>query len=1541
MNRQLPEPGGLYRREDERDACGVGFVATISGQPTHAILSQALGALGNLAHRGAVAADGLSGDGAGILTQIPHGFFRRSLSNRDIELESIEDLAVGVFFLPQDEKGFQQSLELVESTVLEGGLRMLCWRSVPVDEDTLGERARRAVPEIRHLLVARAPGDDDETFERRLYLVRRRIERRAWAQKLDLYVPSFSHRTLVYKGLMVGHQLDRFYPDLADPNYLTAIALFHQRYSTNTFPVWPLAQPFRTLGHNGEINTLLGNTNWMRARERELESEVWGEQVEALRPVIQEGGSDSAALDNVFELLVVSGRDPLHAMMMLLPDAYESRNDLDPDLTAFYEFQSCLMEPWDGPAAVVFSDGRYAAAALDRNGLRPQRYWVTEDGLVITGSEAGVVPQPEERIVEKGRLGPGQMIAVDTLEKRLLKDATIKQQLSRRRPYRQWIDNHMVRAPRMPMAETEVRSETELTIWQRLFGYGKESLTTVLAPMMKTGKVPIGSMGDDTPLAALSAKPQKLYRYFRQRFAQVTNPPIDPLRERTAMSLTIAAGPWGSLLEEREESARLIEFASPILGPGELSWLEETGAPAQGYETRRLDVSFPVSEGPAALEGSLEELCRAGERAVDQGASLLVLTDRDCGPDRAPIPMLLAVSALHHSLTEARKRMRATIICDTAEAREDHQFACLIGFGATLVYPYLAYETVQHLVQKGEAGDIDPATALSNYRAAIEMGLLKIMSKMGIGPVASYQGAQIFEAIGLDQELVDRYFRGTASRIGGIGLEEIARDGLAFHQEVFGAQTADGPDRRGSLELLDEGIYRFRKDGEYHALNPLVFKALHKAVRTESREAFESYAALVDERPPCSLRDLLDWRSMGPALELTEVEPASDIAKRFVTQAMSHGAISSEAHETLAVAMNRLGAKSNSGEGGEARSRFKPFVHDQEERGFAPWKPARGDWANSRIKQVASGRFGVTPEYLVSADELEIKMAQGAKPGEGGQIPGHKVSHEIASIRRSVPGVTLISPPPHHDIYSIEDLAQLIYDLKRVNPRARVGVKLVSGAGVGTVAAGVAKGYADTIMIAGHDGGTGASPVGSIKHAGLPWEVGLAECQQVLIHNDLRERVKLRVDGGIKTGRDVVMAALLGADEFGFGTVALVALGCIMARQCHLNTCPVGIATQREELRSKYPGRPEQVISFMLFVAEQVRHILAQMGVSRLEEVIGRTELLKVKSGRLAKGTRLDLEDLIYTADPSSVRARRQLWERNDRSGARQTLDERVWKDCHAVIGSGARLRQHYEINNRDRSVGARLSGEIAWHTGDVGLEPGALDLHFRGTAGQSFGAFCNRGMRLTLTGEVQDYVGKSMYGGEIVIKPPPESRFEAHRNTILGNTALYGATGGSLFAAGRAGERLCVRNSGARAVVEGCGDHGCEYMTNGVAVVLGETGRNFAAGMSGGVAYVLDLEHRLETRLNPAMASIEPLRDETDLALLRTLLERHCDLTDSTRANWVLERWDSCLEDFRRVVAHPGLEEEGERDQESSGLKMAAIDAVLAEKRASGSSAT
>ncbi len=1437
----------------ERDACGVGFVARLDAAPSHAVLQSALAALRNLAHRGAQAADGRTGDGAGILTEVPQGLFSRVL--REMGYRGDErPLAVGMFFFPAPEDRYETCRAVCEEEFGRAGLRLLGWRTPPVQPKALGEYALRTLPRIQQALLTTALQLDPEALERHLYLVRRRIEKRT--ASLGLYVPSLSTRTVVYKALVSAPQLERFYLDLQDPDFAVRAAVFHQRYSTNTNPSWQLAQPFRLLAHNGEINTLLGNVNWMRAREGDLSSALWQERLQELLPVIQEGGSDSAMLDNVLELVRRSGRDLPHAVRMLVPEAWEGAWELDSAVRGFYRYHACLAEPWDGPAALAFFDGRTVGMALDRNGLRPARYTVTRDGLVVAASEVGVLPIAPGRVLERGRLGPGQMIVVDLDDRQLLHHPEIRRRLAARQPYAKWAER-LVRVDPKPKQE-EPPTDAALTPLHLAFGYTKEDLQRVLQAMAAEGKDAVGSMGDDTPPSALSSQPRLLYQFFRQRFAQVTNPPIDPLRERVVMSLEIRLGPRRSFLEETPEHADLVELASPVLP--DLDWLEEVP-----LQPRRLDATFEADKGPQGLQEALERLCREAAEAVREGCTALVLTDRGLSRERAPIPALLATAAVHHHLIRQGLRLRTALLVETGEAREVHHVACLVGYGAEGVYPYLALQTARKLSPGGA----------ENLKKALEAGLLKVMAKMGIAPLQAYCGAQIFETIGLDRALVDRYFPGTPNHAPGVDLAALARDVLERHAAYCGALEGK------AVTVPDVGFYRYRHGGEQHGFEPDVVKAIHR-VSLHGQAEYPKLAELVRSRPPQAIRDLLEIQPAGPPVPLEEVEPAESILRRFVISAMSHGALSREAHETLAIAANRLGMRSNSGEGGEdpARRHVRP----------------NGDWPNTTIKQVASGRFGVTAGYLRSAVELEIKMAQGSKPGEGGQLLGHKVTEEIARLRKTQPGTTLISPPPHHDIYSIEDLAQLIYDLKQVHPTAHVAVKLVATTGVGTIASGVAKGFADVVQISGHEGGTGASPLDSIKNAGLPWEVGLSETRRALSANGLRGRVRVRVDGGFKVGRDVVLAALLGADEFGFGTAALVALGCVMARQCHSNTCPVGIATQREDLRDKFPGTPERVEAYFRALAEDVRRQLAQMGVRSLEEIIGRVDLLRVREDvSLYRAERLDLSEILQPAE-GETRGRFA-----DPLPVEGKLNRLLVEQYRQTVEHGVPAEGHHPITNRDRTVGATLAGEIAQRWGEEGLPEGTLRLTFEGAAGQSFGAFCVPGMHLRLVGEANDYAGKGMSGGEIVLVPPPPLHRESWRHVIVGNTVLYGATGGVFFAAGRAGERFAVRNSGAVAVVEGAGDHCCEYMTGGVVVVLGPVGRNFGAGMTGGRAYVLDEAGVLENQVNADSVETGPLSEE-EAEELRALLVRYHEATGSHRAQSLLRRWERAVRQFRAV---------------------------------------
>ncbi len=1562
----LPPITGLYDPRFEHDACGVGFVAQINGQPSHRVLALGLESVANVTHRGAVGADAKTGDGAGVLTQLPRRFFARELERLGVGGVDAADIAVAMIFFPADALVKGRCAGIVERTCTRHGLRPLAWRDVPVDASVLGGKARATQPHIQQLILGRPPGRDDADFERLLFLARKEIERRVANEGIgSFYIPSMSRHTIVYKGLFVAPQLAGFFHDLADPAYETALCVFHQRYSTNTFPTWFLAQPFRMLAHNGEINTEWGNRNWMAAREPELASPAWGSDVEWLKPICVSGSSDSAALDNALEAIERSGRDVLHAMMMLVPEAWEHMPDMDPARRAFYEYNACLSEPWDGPAALAFSDGRVVGAALDRNGLRPARYKVTRDGLVVMASEVGVAKIDDAEVVAKGRLGPGEMIAVDTAGQRLLHDAEIKREIAASRPYGEWLERRLVRletrlgegaggaSPGSPQANSpqanpqenghhpagtgstkpspvgpvasvdvaivshdssasmngvpvpadgtavspdggpalsngqasEALARDRLPQLWRAFGWTQEDLRDVVTPMAAEGQDQKWSMGDDAPIAVLSSMPRPLYTYFRQRFAQVTNPPIDPLLEGLVMSLNTYLGRRRNLFEATEDHAALVHVPSPVLLDDELGALLRPE-----FNAAVLPALFDPAAGEAGLHTALDDLCRRASDAADAGHPLLLLTDQGIGEGLAPIPALLAIGAVHHHLIREGKRMRADLIVQTGEAWDIHHLACLLGYGAGAIHPYLALASSRSLAGQRGFENTSEAELEGRYRTAANKGLLRIMSKMGISAVSSYRGAQIFEAVGVSQGLIDRCFTGTPSRIGGIGLAEVAADAVRRYREAFEPQAPLG------ARLPDLGFVRYKKDGEFHGYNRLTVVGMQKASRSGAYADYAAYRDLVAGGPPRALRDMLDLVPLGPAVSLDEVEPVEGIIRRFSTQAMSLGALSPEAHATLAVAMNRIGARSNTGEGGEDPAWWQPFAEG----------PFAGEFANSKIKQVASARFGVTPEYLQHAEELEIKMAQGSKPGEGGQLPAHKVTALIARLRHAMPGIPLISPPPHHDIYSIEDLAQLIYDLKAANPRAKVGVKLVAESGVGTIAAGVAKAYADYVLISGHDGGTGASPLSSIKNAGCPWEIGLAETQQVLVMNDLRGRIRVRADGGLKTGRDVLAAALLGAEEFGFGTAAIIAIGCDMARQCHLNTCPTGIATQREDLRAKFTGTPEMVIHFFAHVAQDVREILASLGARTLDEVIGRSDRLRqrVVEGQ-PKSRLLDLSAVLAQVDPEGRRPRRSMQPRNDRAGD-APLDDTIIAQAQPALERGEPVSLTFPIRNSQRTVGARLSGEIARRYRDTGLPAGTVSLRFHGSAGQSFGAFLAPGVQLVLEGEANDYVGKGMHGGEIAITPSALATFSPHHNTIAGNTVLYGATGGSLFVAGRAGERFAVRNSGATAVVEGTGDHCCEYMTGGTVVVLGETGRNFAAGMSHGQSFVLDEGGTFPQRVNRELVSVERLEDPDAERSLRELIERHAQLTRSRRAQDILGRWPTYRSLFWVVIPHP-----------------------------------
>ncbi|MEX1276855.1 MAG: glutamate synthase large subunit [Bacteroidota bacterium] len=1474
----------LYDPRFEHDACGMGFVANIAGKKSHDVVRKGIQSVCNLTHRGAVAADTQTGDGAGILVQLPVRFLLLDNPKLGAHIDFEKELGVGMMFMPRgDEDSYALCKALVEYVITSKGMGLLGWREVPVDLSVIGDSAALTAPSIQQVFVRKPKHISQAEFERILFLSRKEIEKHTMKTKIrNFYISSFSSRTIVYKGLMIATELDRFFPDLKHPEFESSFVMYHQRYSTNTFPTWGLAQPFRMLAHNGEINTIQGNRVWTQAREAELASDYWGENIKLLKPLIQPGGSDSAHLDNALEALTLSGRSILHAMMMLVPEAWRARDDIDEQVRKFYEYNECFSEPWDGPAALVFSDGGIIGATLDRNGLRPARYKITSDGLIVLGSEVGALELDDAHVVEKGRLGPGQMIAVDTDQGVLLRDLEIKKEIARRKPYVQWVDANLRKLPEVEEAisgGTGAVPSGQLIRQQLCFGYGAEEVTTLLKPMIEEGKEPIGSMGDDASIAVLSKFPKLLPAYFRQQFAQVTNPPIDPIRERLVMSLTSKLGYRRNWFGETPEHARQVELPSPVLFHTELQALMSFAEP--GFESATLPILFDVTLGDSGFAQSLHMLCLAAERAVDEGKSLIVLSDRGVNETNAPLPALLAVGAVHNHLLRRQKRLRVSVVVETGEPRDVHHFVTLFGYGANAVHPYLAFETIRSMIELRPGSAVSVQEACRNFKLAIEAGILKVMSKMGISLLGSYRGAQIFEALGLSTEVVDAYFSGTPSRIGGIGLREIAREAMDRHARAFAAEKAS---------LADEGNYRFRKNGERHAWSPDALRSMQRLVATGGSEEFSHVKQAIDATTPIGIKDLLEFKHINHPIPVDQVEGGEDIRKRFTTAAMSLGSLSPETHETIAIAMNRIGGKSNSGEGGEDPQRFH-------------MRP-NGDSANSAIKQVASARFGVTAEYLASAMELEIKMAQGSKPGEGGQIPSNKVSPLIARLRKAIPGIALISPPPHHDIYSIEDLAQLIYDLKQVNARARVCVKLVSEAGIGTIAAGVAKAYADVILISGHEGGTGASPLSSVKNAGAPWELGIAEAQQVLVMNGLRERITLRVDGGLKTGRDIVIAAMLGAEEYNFGTAALIALGCRYVRQCHLNTCPVGIATQDEALRARFEGKPEMLINYLHAVAQDVREILAGLGFRSLHEVIGRTDLLKQRVIiDHPKANTVDLSGILARRDFENDQ-RLRIWHRNDKPD--KPLDDTILQDVKDALRDKIALTRNYKIRNVNRSVGTKLSGEIAYLYGDRGLPENTIHLRFTGSAGQSFGAFLVHGVRMTLTGEANDYVGKGMSGGEIVVMPS-SNRFNSAQEVIVGNTVLYGATGGALFASGRAGERFCVRNSGALAVVEGVGDHGCEYMTHGTVVVLGTAGRNFGAGMTGGVAFVLDLLGDFERRLNPDLVTVRRIDPEEETRFLQAIIHRHLVFTNSTRAQEVLMKWAEYGPMFWRVTPKGG----------------------------------
>lgn len=1482
---ELPSPQGLYDPRFERDGCGIGFVANIKGEKSHDIVEKGLKILENLYHRGAQGWDPLTGDGAGILLQIPHTFFKQVCGEKGIPLPDAEEYGIGMVFLPQDEGQRRQCENLIESIVKEERQRFLGWRDVPLKAESIGAQARKTLPFIRQCFIARELLNEIQ-FERKLYVIRKRIEKAIRESPLEqrgsVYIPSLSCNTIVYKGMLLPEQVSVFYPDLGDPNVISALALVHSRFSTNTFPAWSLSHPYRYTVHNGEINTLKGNVNWMRARQGLLASELFGDDLEKLYPIVYESQSDSACLDNAVEFLVMGGRSLPHAMMMLIPEPWVGNPQMDLDRRGFYEYHAAMMEPWDGPAAVCFTDGKLIGATLDRNGLRPCRYQVTTDDLVILASEAGVLPTETQEIRQKGRLQPGRMFLVDTVQGRIIDDEEIKANMVRRQPYRGWVTQYRVSLDELPEPLNVPQPDhPTIRLRQQAFVYTVEELKMVVTPMGVGGEEPISSMGTDTPLAVLSNRPQLLFKYFKQLFAQVTNPPIDPIREQLVMSLVTNIGPKPNLIAETPEACRRIKVQQPILTNADLQKIREIADPH--FKSKTLRMLFRVSEGPDGLEAAVDHLCQAASQAIRDGEKFLILSDRGVNQEWAPIPSLLGIAAVHHHLVRECTRTEVGLILESGEPRDVHHFACLLGYGAGTINPYLVFETLVDMERDGYLPEgVDAATAEGKFIKAINKGLLKIFSKMGISTVQSYCGAQIFEAIGLNHELVERYFTGTPSRVEGVGIREIGEETLRRHALAY----AQAPIR----QLDFGGEIHYRIQGEHHNWNPETIYKLQHSTKANDANTYAEFASLVNDESKrrSNLRGLLELQFAPEPIPIEDVEPAQDIVKRFTTGAMSYGAISKEAHETLAIAMNRIGGKSNTGEGGEDQERFIPLPN--------------GDSKNSYIKQVASGRFGVTANYLVNAKELQIKMAQGAKPGEGGQLPGHKVDEVIAKLRYSTPGVGLISPPPHHDIYSIEDLAQLIFDLKNSNPEADVSVKLVAEVGVGTVAAGVAKAHADKVLISGDSGGTGASPLSSIKYAGIPWELGLAETHQTLVLNDLRGRIRVETDGQMKTGRDVTIAALLGAEEFGFSTAPLIVEGCIMMRKCHLNTCPVGVATQDPVLRKKFTGQPEHVVNYFFFVAEEVRMLMAKLGFRKFTDMIGRVDKLKAQKAIdhwKAKG--LNLSSLLWKPEVEPDVATYCVQPQDH--GLAHILDNQLVERCQPAIQRGEPVSLELPIRNVNRTTGTVLSSHIARKYGEQGLPSDTIRIKFVGSAGQSFGAFLSYGITLILEGESNDYLGKGLAGGKIIVIPPAGSTFVPEETILIGNTSLYGATGGECYFYGTAGERFAVRNSGARAVIEGTGDHGCEYMTGGVVVVLGQTGRNFAAGMSGGEAYVLNEDGKFESRCNMGMVELEKVFLPEDQDTLRTMITAHFEYTGSLKAKAVLESWDVMVPKFFKVM--------------------------------------
>ena len=1483
-----PRKHGLYNPKYERDACGIGFVVNIKGEKSNQLVQMALESLVCLDHRGARGAEANTGDGAGVLMQLPHRFFEHAC--KGIDLPAPGHYGVGMIFMTDhaDRSLRQKTRQLIEAIVKEEGQEVLGWREVPTHNASLGLTALSCEPVVWQIFVGRSAALPDlMAFERKLYAIRKRATNaiRYNGHDENFYISSLSSRTIVYKGMLTPMQVAEFYPDLRDPRMEAAIVLVHSRFSTNTFPSWERAHPYRYLIHNGEINTLRGNQNWMKTRQAMLASELWGDDVKKIFPILYEDGSDSAIFDNCFEFLSLSGRSMAHAAVMMIPEPWEKHESMRPERRAFYEYHSCLMEPWDGPASIGFTDGEVVGACLDRNGLRPSRYYITKDDLLILSSEAGVCELAPERVAYKGRLQPGRILLVDTAKGRVISDSEVKDEMVFAHPYQQWLDQHLISLVDLPAVApiAPPTNHAEVLTRQQAFGYTFEDLKIFVGPMSKIGRDPVGSMGNDAPLAVLSNKAHLLYNYFKQLFAQVTNPPLDPLKEEVITSADATIGPERNLLVPEPESCRQIRLDTPILTDEELERLRRVNRP--GLKATTIPMLFDAADGD--LEKAIDELYAKADNAIDAGYTILILSDRGVDEKHAPIPALLAMSGLHHHLIREGKRTKVGIALETGEPREVHHFCLLIGYGAQAINPYMAYESLADMINEKQLTDISYPAAVKGYVKSATKGVVKVMAKMGISTIKSYRGAQIFEAVGISKRVIDKYFTWTDSRLDGIGLDIIAREALMRHRAAYPAISVNG----STLDV--GGHFQWRQGGEYHLFNPLTIHKLQHATRTNNYDVYREYAALIDEQEKtlATLRGLLDFNYASAPISIDEVEPVAEITKRFKSGAMSYGSISKEAHEALAIAMNRLGGKSNTGEGGEDPARYV----------LEP----NGDSKNSAIKQVASGRFGVTSNYLVNARELQIKMAQGAKPGEGGELPGKKVYPWIARVRHATPGVELISPPPHHDIYSIEDLAQLIHDLKNANHHARINVKLVAEINVGIVAAGVSKGHGDVVLISGLDGGTGASPQTSIKHAGLPWELGVAETHQTLVLNNLRSRIVVETDGQLKTGRDVVIAALLGAEEFGFATTALVAMGCIMMRVCHLDTCPVGVATQHPDLRKKFMGDPDYVVNFLRFIARDMREIMARLGIRTVDELIGRTDLLHQAKTDHWKAKSLDLSPILEKVDASDDIGR--YCQIDQDHGLEHALDNQVLLDvCAPALKDGSKVRAAFDIKNTNRVVGTILGSEITRRFGPDGLPEDTIDIAFEGSAGQSFAAFTPPGITFRLEGDANDYFGKGLCGSKLIVSPRKGSTFVAEDNIIIGNVSFYGATNGQAFIRGQAGERFCVRNSGVRAVVEGVGDHGCEYMTGGMAVILGKTGRNFAAGMSGGIAYVLDEEGDFHTRYNPELVDLESVESDADVEDLKHMIAQHAEYTQSRVAHRILAHWEDALPKFVKVFPKP-----------------------------------